>query len=231
MRKILLWILLLPLAGCLPFDYAPPPPTPEHVSVAYTPALSGIINTIHACALSNPKIAITTQVLPLNALEIGVADVILKLGPAPEGQFEAAYVTLLGQEQIVAIASPNIAPGQIEIPDVKILYTSLVPEYQVWQYPEGSELREIFDMHVLSGDNTTPQALMAPDPEAMLTSVSRHPNSVGYIPTSMLPAETTLSVSDAGAPQGFVQPVLGYTSSEPGGLLREFLHCLSETLP
>jgi len=224
-------IILISLPACLPFNIDPPPPTPTNLTILYTPAISWIQENIHACALAIPEVAIATQVLPVKFLEFGAAEVILKLGPAPEDQFDGAHVTVLGQEQIVAIASPDITPGQIEFPDVKNLYTTHPPEFQVWQYPLDSELRELFNDYLLFGENTTPHALLVPDPEAMLDTINSHPNSVGYIPRSILSDEYTLSVSDAGAPGGFTQPILSYTAVEPVGNARLFLHCLSETLP
>lgn len=231
MRRYSAFLLLLSLAACLPFNYAPPPPTAEQLPIIYTPALNWMQGILNACALTNPGAAITVEVRPASDLEIGPDEVFLRLGTAPQGLPEYTRATLLGHEQIVIIASPEITPSQLEFPDVQMLYTSLTPEFQVWQYPQGSELYEIFTEHLLLGDKTTPHALVAPHPESMLEIISSQPNGVGYIPQSFLPKEHTMSVSDVGSPTGFFQPIIALTVEEPAGLTRQYLHCLSEALP
>jgi hypothetical protein len=227
MRKIAIFLTLILLAACASFEYSPAPSPPQPFTIIHTPALAWMQDTLHLCATANPKIALRIQELPISALEIGAAEAILKLGPAPEELFKDVHTTLLGWENITIISSPDIPPSQLEQPDLQILYSAVEPAYQAWIYPQGSELSTIFNHHFLANEATSPHLLIAPDPEAMLEAISAQPNSVGFLPQSWLSDGVTVNIV-----QGeFRQPILAFTKNEPVGLTVEYLKCLEELLP
>lgn len=229
MRYFWMLILLLSISACAPNYYAPPPEVPESIAVIYTPAIGWIRNNLHACAATHPKIALTLEERPLTSLDVEAAEVILKLGPAPEQI--ARHATLLGWEQIMIISDPNIPSGQLELPDLRLLFASMEPEYQLWSYPSDSELSNIFDQFVLLGKPSSPHVLIAPDPQAMLMVIRDQPNSVGYIPQTWLRENTALNTIVDSYPDEFKQPILALTNGEPFGLTRELLACIQSTLP
>lgn len=231
MRIFTPFLCLILLAACLPINYTSAPGTPENLSIVYTPSLGWMQDTLHLCASINPKIALTVEERPISALEVGAAETILKLGSIPNGILEGATVTLLGWEEIVIISSPKIAPSQLELPDVQILYTSLEPDYQAWAYPQGSELYQIFSETILPDTSPSPHVKIAPSPQAMLEMIANQSEAVGFIPQSWLAENQPINVIREGYPKEFRQPILALTSSEPTGIRREFLHCLDELLP
>jgi len=231
MRKIAASVILLLLAACGTYNYAPVPSHPEPLAIVHTPALAWMQDTLHLCASAHPKIALTVREVPVSALDLGAAHAILKLGPAPEEVLQDAHATLLGWESILIISSPEIPPGHLELPDLQILYTSLQPDYQAWSYPEGSEMSLIFNENILDGKTASPHLLIAPDPGAMLESVTMQPNTVGFIPQSWLDGDETINIIREGYPEGFRQPILALTNGEPSGLTVDFLKCLEELLP
>jgi hypothetical protein len=227
MRNLYILSILFLLAACAPFDYSPAPNPPQPFTIIHTPALAWMQDTLHLCATANPKIALRVEELPVSALEIGAADAILKLGTNPEELINNAHATLLGWEYITIISSPDISPSQLELPDLKILYSTVEPTYQAWIYPQGSELSTIFRQQILADEATSPHLLIAPDPQAMLEAISTQPNSVGFLPQSWLAEGVALNNIQG----DYRQPILALTKSEPVGLTVEFLKCLEELLP
>ncbi len=228
-RRLLTLLILLLVSACGSYDYAPPPPTPEHLSIIHTPALGWMRELLHQCTVDHPEVALTVEERPATALELGAAEAVLKLGPPPEGL--EGQVTLLGWEQIVIISDPNIAPSQLELPDLQQVYTSLAPAYQAWSYPENDELRVIFDEVVLTGKEISPHTKIAPNPRAMLASVEGDSNAVGYIPQSWLAEENIQLIpiiKETGA--ALRQPILAITMGQPEGVTRTFLACLTDAI-
>jgi len=226
MRKYIGPLLFFLISACGSFDYSPPPQTPEHMSVIHTPALGWMEGNLHQCAVEHPEIALTIREQPFAELDSLAADVILKLGTPPEDV--VSYATLLGWEQIVIVANPNIPVSQLELPDLRIIYSSLEPSYQPWSYPERDELRVIFDEVMLDNKDISPHTRIAPSPRAMLNIILGNSEAVGYIPISWLDEEEIkiVPVSDDAA-SALRQPILALTYDEPEGALRTYLACLT----
>ena len=160
MRNILSILVLFCTGACTPFAYSSPPPTPEHLSVVYTPALGWIEENLNQCSLDHPEIVLTTEVRPASSIEGGASTVTLTLGTIPEGFSGTA--TQLGWEQVVVIANTEIPTSQLELPDLQNLYTSLEPQFQAWTYPKDSELRLVFDEKILNNSKHSPDLIVAP---------------------------------------------------------------------
>ncbi|MBM3145230.1 MAG: hypothetical protein FJ010_09725 [Chloroflexi bacterium] len=231
MRNLLALFLVCLTQACSPFDYSPPPETPEPMSVIHTPALGWMEGPLHRCALDHPEIALTVEERPAAALDLEAAEVILELGPAPAGP--EGHATLLGWEQIVIIANPDIPASQLELPDLQEIYTTLEPGYQAWSYPERDELRVLFDEFVMENKWLSPHTKIAPGPSAMLTAIQGDTQAVGYIPQSWLTGEENIQVipMDEKTAASLRQPIVALTSQEPDGSTRIFLACLTEGIP
>jgi hypothetical protein len=96
----------------------------------------------------------------------------------------------------------------------------------------------IFDQVVLQTQPLTSQAMLAPDPAAMLEAISKDENSIGYLPASFLlssgsvnPGEVNLVQLDQPLETALDQPVVALTQAEPQGLLRSLLVCLEADNP
>ncbi len=229
MRKFLLVFLLAFTAACTPFAYSVPPPEPEHLSVAYTPALSWMEDNLNRCAQDQPEISLTVEVRPTASIEVGAVDVTLTLDTLPEGFSGTA--AQLGWEQVVVIANAEIPATQLELPDLQNLYTSLAPVYQPWSYPENSELHTLFAEVILKEIEQSPHTKIAPNSEAMLAAVNNGPLAVGFIPITALGAENIqiIPMPEEIAAKLFL-PVLALTPEESQGNARIFLSCLTDSL-
>ncbi len=229
MRKLFLPLIMGLLASCRPIEKLPPPPTPEHILVVYTPALGWMAENMHQCALDQPEVALTIEERPSSAFVVGAAEATLVLGAPPEGF--TGTPTMLGWEQIVVISDPNIAVTQLEVLDLIQIYTSLEPAYQAWSYPENSELREIFDESLLDNREVSPHTQIAPHPGALLESFEGEIQGVGYVPQSWLSSENIQLVPlDDESTAALQQPVLALTLDEPQGVMRIFLRCLTDRM-
>ena len=225
-RTLLLTLGLLLVTACKPIAAAAPLPTPQLITVAITPTLRPWHVLLHKCATANPEIALILDERPETSLELGAADVTLRLGASPEGTPGSA--ALLGWEDILIIAHPDTEFDNVDIAKLHEMYTASPPLYQIWTYSKGSELRPIFDTAVLGNADTSPYAFLAPDPAAMLDAVTNDKHAIGYLPKSWLnDAVRTVNV-DADLQNAFRQPILALTDTEPEGVMRAFLVCVQE---
>jgi len=185
--------------------------------------------TLHQCALDHPEIALTVDEWPSTALDVGAAEATLWLGSPPEGYSGSA--TLLGWEQIVIIANPDIPLTEIELADIRQIYTSIEPQYQAWSFPENSELRVVFDEVVLENNQISPHTKIAPNPGKLLEAIDGGSQGLGYITQSWLPAENVQIVPiNAETASALRQPILALTTGEPQGGTRNLLACLTTKL-
>ena len=223
MRKYLFVPLLLLLGACTPFDYAPPPSTPEAITVAYPPTLGWIESALHDCAEETPGMILLVEerVSP----DLQGAEVFLSPGPPPEGI--PGYATLLGQESLVVIANPAIDPTTIDITTIRNSYTSPEPPYQAWTYPASDPLHHIFETNLLEG-SYNPGVLLAPDSEAMLQAIQEHDDAIGFVPKSSLSDNVQVVPLAYGIQARLNVPRLALTMDEPEGAMKHFLKCVSE---
>ncbi|MBC8509910.1 MAG: hypothetical protein ISR58_07225 [Anaerolineales bacterium] len=229
MRNILIFLALLLSAACTPFAYSPAPPTPEHISVVYTPALIWMGDDLNRCALEHPEISLTVEERSAASLQVEAAAATLTLDTIPEGF--SGTTTQLGWEQVVIIANTDISSTQLELPDLQNLYKSLAPEYQAWSYPTSSELQKLFSKIILNGIEQSPHTKIAPNPQAMLTALEGSSQAVGFIPISLF---STRNIQIIPMPieieSALNLPVLALTTGEPSGATRLFLGCLTDSL-
>jgi ABC-type phosphate transport system substrate-binding protein len=109
---------------------------------------------------------------------------------------------------------------------------------QVWVLPNGDSTRIIFERVVIPSQSLTNQAMLAPDPEAMLEAISSDSNAIGYLTGSFLGSvNSTLAASvktirlDNTLEAALHQPVIAVTHSEPLGLMHDLLVCLQTPIP
>jgi hypothetical protein len=223
MRKFLSVLLLLLLGACTPFDYAPPPATPEAITVAYPPTLGWIETALHDCAEQTPGMILLVEerVSP----DLQGAEVFLSPGPPSEGI--PGYATLLGQESLVVIANPAIDPTTIDIATIRNSYTSLEPPYQAWTYPQGYSLRQIFKDALLEADYA-PGVLVAPDPDAMVEAVATQESAIGFLLEADLVGSVEVIPMSEEVEEMLEVAIIALTANQPEGVLRNFLGCLGE---
>jgi hypothetical protein len=94
------------------------------------------------------------------------------------------------------------------------------PSVQVWVYPSGSDVQEVFNRIVMQGQNVSPAARLAVDPQQMSDTLVSEPNTVGILPRRWQAGDVREALS-----LGSV-PVLAITPDEPQGMVKQLIACL-----
>lgn len=230
MRRAHLLFLILPvywmISACSPLETLTPPPSPQPVRVAFTPTLRPFVERLHRCALAHPDISLITQETSVLSLVSGEADITLWFGEPQEGF--SGHVFLLNTDEIVIVAGENVPIQNVDKDQLKDLFMSVNSAYQIWTYGPENELRMIFDQAVLGEAATSPEALLAPHPAAMIEAIAADPMAIGYLPNSWRP-ENIQSISITwDLRTALSHPLLAITSTQPTGHLRAYLACLQD---
>jgi hypothetical protein len=227
MKKHLLLILAITLAGCVAQPTPALAPTRQPFPVAITPALTPLGDALQICTTALPDSALIVEPLPANALSLDGVELVFRLGESAE---PAAFAAPLAWEQVVLVLHADNLVDALTPEQIKNLFTGRVHswaelggndlEVQVWAEAQGSETRTAFDAQIMSGSMLGPQVHLAPDPAAMLAAVSEGPGAVGYLPRAWVTED--MKVLDL----GIDLPVLALANNEPQGPARDLLLCL-----
>ncbi|MFN2150367.1 MAG: hypothetical protein ACK2T5_02140, partial [Anaerolineales bacterium] len=136
-----------------------------------------------------------------------------------------------GWGQLVLIAHPDLSPASLDQDTILKNYTALSPDFQVWTYPSGHELRTLFERDFLASKTQSPEAMIAPGPAEMLAAVSQNPTALGYILDSWVTSELVTIPVDSATQLALRQPILAITRGDPQGVLREYLACMQNWAP
>jgi hypothetical protein len=96
------------------------------------------------------------------------------------------------------------------------------PSLQVWAYPAGEDVHEVFNRLVMQGQSITPEARLAVDPQQMSDTLVNEPNTVGILPRHWKAGDAR-EVLSAGT-----VPVLAITPNEPQGMVKQLIACLQK---
>jgi len=240
MRKFWLLCLFL-LTACGTPPHAISPSTPEMVNVALTPSLRPFAEVLHTCAAAYMELTINIVEVPASAQDIQTADLVIRLGGTPGG----FYAAPIGEESVVLIVNANNPVLAIPADKLRDLFTGLITSWaevggtdqpvQVWSFPEGDDARAAFDAVIFPGEDLTPQALLAPNPQAMLGAVADDPLAIGYVPQNWLTQMSDealirpLSINQKLVEQ-LHQPVLALSRVEPKGSVQQLLVCMQSVI-
>jgi hypothetical protein len=212
------------ISACSPFVTSTPPPSPQPIQVAFTTTLSPLVERLHQCALQHPEIALITRQTTIIGLEETGADLVLWMGEPPQEPYKNAFT--LGEDSIVIIAGTSVALQDLSTDQLRDLYIEPRSTYQIWTYPPGHELRNLFDKVVMGENATNANALLAPNPAAMLEAIAADSLAVGFIPASWLDVDIQTIKVEMELQEALSQPLLALSLREPIGNLRTYLACL-----
>ncbi len=229
MRSPFLLSLLLLISACSPISTNTPPPPPQPIQIAYTSSLRPYVERLHQCALEHPEIGIITLETSITELDDSGADLTLWFGEPPQGVL--AYAFSIGMDEIVIISGTKVGLSSITIEQLRDLYTSTNSTYQVWTYGEQNQLRTIFENALLGEASTSSDALLAPNPAAMIKAIEMEPTAIGYLPQSWLTGDHQKLSLNRDMQTALTHPILALTHTEPEGNLRSYLACLQSTVP
>lgn len=236
MRAILAAMLIAAfLSACARPVIQPPPPTPQVITAAFTPATRTWQPAFQACADTDPQMRLLIEESPWThmALEEGLS---IRLGsPTMETPYFAVQV---GEEQIVVIVNPENPLDKLTADDLRAIYTgqyttwdevnlSYAQNLQVWSYPESDELSQIYLSSLWQANPPVIMAYLVPDPEAMVEAVRAYPGAIGYLPASWLTNSAVRSITlETEVLHALLQPILVISHHEPQGLERILISCL-----
>lgn len=231
-RFCFIWLILLIQAACSTPPTSPPAPTPQVVTVSLPTALRPLNEVLNTCRVAHPELAIIVNEAPATALEVEPGKLVFWLGVPPT---DTGYSAPIATEEILVIINPANDIDELSAGEVRSLFTGRTThweeagistvEVQVWVYPEGNEIRRIFDT-ATEGAIITTQARLAPSPAAMLEATSDDPAAIGYLPRAWLNTGVKSVSLDEETSAALRQPVLVLASSEPEGAGRTLLLCL-----
>jgi phosphate transport system substrate-binding protein len=185
---------------------------------------------IQACAWENQHISLLAEELPAQALDLQKADLVIRLG---EPRSMPAFSAPLGWDDLVLVVHPANPLTVINSGQIRQIFTGNVQQWidseetiQVWDYPAGNELQEIFHSALSVGEARYSLAHLAPNPAAMLEAIGGDPTAIGYIPRSWLSPAVKEVTIEGQISESLHQPVLALADKEPGGAVRDFLACL-----
>lgn len=245
MKRFFLFGLLLLLTACGTPDISTPAPTPEAIKVMYPPALQPWANNLANCASDNPQIALyfmQSTALPANIL---ANEIVLEFGQATQ-DIPASNLFQVGWEQVVVVVNTDNQLSQLSNDELKLIFSGQISKWengsgqpiQVWVLPEGELTRTIFDKTLMLTQSLTSEAMLAPDPDAMLEAISQDVEAIGYLPGSFLNSGDSTFANKVKILQlepsleaELHQPVVAITNSDPEGLLRNLLVCLQGVTP
>ncbi len=245
LRLPVLLSLIFLLSACGTPQVSTPAPTAQAIGVTYPPALQPWADKLSGCAIGNPRVALFFNPSNSPGASILANDIVLELGQ-PAANEAGRYLSQVGSEQIVVIVNKANPLEQLSNDEAGLIFAGQQSTWsdgsgqpiQLWALPDGDPARRVFDQTILPTQPLTTQAMLAPDPTAMLQAISQNPNSIGYLPASFLNATGSVNPSDVhivqleqSAETALHQPVVAITQGEPVGLLRSLLVCLQADTP
>jgi DNA-binding transcriptional LysR family regulator len=246
--KIQHWLvlgLILVLAACGSPAVSTPAATPEPIYIAYPDALQPWMNRISNCASNNPQVAVYISQSNLFDSNLSNNEIALSFGQL-DNDYSDLYLSQVGWEQLVVVVNQANPLTRLSAPQLKSLFSGQMAVWeegtksrvQVWVLPQDEPIRRIFDQIVMQGNRVTTEAMLAPDISAMLEAISENNDAIGYLTSSWIETDDAAITDkvkiiqlDAPLENNLLQSVIAITQSEPAGLQRELLACLSKTIP
>ncbi len=232
-KRSVVLLLILWLAACSAPPTATIPPSPQPVSVSFSPSLEPVRDALNACANSLPEIALFVEKVPASAQNFKTNDLIIWWGEKPE---DMNYAFPLAEDELVVIINPENPNTMLNSSELDALFHGHVEHWSdisifnqpvsVWIYPPNSKLSVAFKSGILSAQRFSRLAHLAPTPQAMLEAVAGDPGGIGYVPRSWLTSKVSRSSIDPNLQITLRKPVLALVNSEPQGNLLAFLSCL-----
>lgn len=245
MKRLVLLGMVFIITACGSPEESTPAPTQEAINILYPQALQAWANNLANCASTVPQVALYFTTSDTLITDLRPNDIELVFGQ-PNGIANQTYLSQVGWEQAVVVVNSENSLSQLSNEELKAIFSGHAiklengaeQSYQVWVLPKGDPTRLIFDQAILLDQTITMDAMLAPDPDAMLEAISRNNGTIGYLPVSFLKTQDPSMTGkvkivqiDSSVAAELHQPVIAITSGEPMGLLRNLLVCLETSTP
>lgn len=219
---LLLIILTMLLPSCSP---ATPTPAPVSLTVQITTSARSWLPSLVDCA---GNFTISTEQRLGEDLDPN-ADLVIRIGQ-PIDLASPAY--RIGTEDVLVIINPQNPIRKLSVDQVRGLFSGQIQTWkditgtdspvEIWAYPQGEDVQQVFEQAVLAGSPISSAARLANSPEEMAQAVAKDMNAVGIL---------TRHWKTGDVAQVFVAtsaPVLVITPTSPKGTRAALLACLQK---
>lgn len=234
-------ILMTAAAACTPRDETPEVLSQtEIITLQTTPSLEGWLPDVAECAGAIPGVAVVAHILPISELDTIQADLILRLGDRRESD---PFVSVMGIEKTVVLTGPDAPLQSLSLESLQSIFNGEIANWRdlpevieagiefnqpisTLSYPEGHELRVLFQSAVLADEVIASGPLIFSTEAALASLLETNPTAIGYTLESLAPTgaqRLTIRGLDTARAQ---HKVLAVTPEEPAGKLRQLLLCL-----
>jgi PBP superfamily domain len=221
----LIWILLTIIqVACAPSLTAT---TPIPITVQYSFAAQPWLANLDNCAGED---IVETNLRAAAFQDLQSADMVMRYGQSDNLKSPAFQI---GTDDLLVIINPNNPVNKLTIEQVSGLFSGRIQTWklmngtdapvQVWVFPHGEDVQQIFEQSVLGGGSVTSSARLANTPDEMSQAISRDVNAIGII-TRHWKTGNTLEVFTAASNL----PVLAITMNPPQGTLARIIACLQK---
>lgn len=217
------------LAGILlgSCNSSPPIVHPEQVSVQYTSASIPWLASLYTCA---GRVAVIAEQRSTDYLDLQSAAMVIRIGMlnAP-----TSFAYQIGTEALLVIVNEKNPTQELTESQVVELFTGQVYSWksingidapiQVWTFPTGEDIQEIFNQTTLHGSPVTSAAHLANSQDEMVQAVQKDVNAIGIITqkwkSGNISGAYTISTS---------LPVLAVTFSKPQKTIAHIIACMQK---
>jgi len=148
------------------------------------------------------------------------AEILVRLG---EPKLLASPAFQLDTEDILIVTHRRSPVQNLTLTEARALFAGAGdPAVQIWVYPVGEDVQEVFDQAVMSGRPVTSLARIAGTPQQMSDFLNAGQNAVGILPRHWKAGDTREVFLAA------TVPVLAITPAEPTGAVRDLLACVQK---
>lgn len=214
--KLLIAVLITGLlAGCAS---TATPTTVPRIYINATSSTQPWLTDMYPCAQTAGAVLVVDNP--------AVADVLLRIA-IPDKLSTPSFQ--LGEDDVLVVAQPQTGVGELTVDQVRAIYSGQVTNWnevggldlpvEVWTYPQGEDIRQIFEQSVMDGLRTIPSARVAASAQMMSDNVGTNPGAIGFLPRRWKTGNTHEVVKLA------TSPVLAITKTSPGDVLEKVLAC------
>lgn len=214
---------LIVLAAC---GTSTPTSTLQPLTVQYSFAATAWLQTVYRCA-GDTLIRADPRAADYQSFD--ASDMALRLGqPA-----NPAYPTYqIGTEDILVVVNRQNPTGALTVDQVRGLFTGQIltwksltgsdTQVQVWVFPAGEDVEQLFEQAALGGTPVTSAARLANTPDEMSQAIAGDVNAIGLLPRHWKAGNLSDVFTAASV------PVLAVFPSKPAGSLANLLACLQK---
>jgi len=208
------------------------------IFLTYAAFLQPTADQFMACAEDAPSVALIMNPYPADPSILPGQLVEVNFG---ETGVDEAYVYQVDSVVLQVIVNRDNLLSRLSNVDLKAIFSGQQNHWdggetnaiQIWTYPAGDALRDLFESVILGESQIASHATIAPDPRAILEAVAADPAAIGYIPDSWITtSETSLSDQvqvidlDPASTEKLTQPILVQSDQPPTGVVQELIYCL-----